>query len=110
MLLANLDPEALEERWRRCGSCHTRGTRFLSASSLRDYLAQVREDGFAIADQQLEAGFRTIAVPVRDAAGAMVAGINVIVPIARSAVAQMRARYLEPLNETARQIGAALAK
>jgi hypothetical protein len=67
VLFANLEPEDLEERLAQVRFVpYTRHT-IISAASLRDYLAQVREEGFAIADQQLEAGFRTIAVPVRDA-------------------------------------------
>ena len=73
-------------------------------------VALVRASGFAVADQQLETGFRTIAVPVRNRAGVVVAGITVIVPVARTGLAQMAARYLEPLIQTAATLSTALAQ
>ena len=79
-----------------------------SPEALRGCLDEVLRDGFAIADQQLEPGFRSIAVAVRNGGGDVVAGINVIVPLARASVAQMPARYLQPLLETARRLGTAL--
>jgi IclR family transcriptional regulator, pca regulon regulatory protein len=47
---------------------------------LRDELARVREQGYALVDQELEVGLRSLAVPITDAAGATVAAINVSVP------------------------------
>jgi len=109
VMLADLPEADLEER--------IASTRFVpytqltvsSPETLRESLAQVRENGFAIADQQLEAGFRSIAVPVRDGSGILVAGMNVIVPVARATREQLRMRYLEPLGLAARQLGTSLA-
>jgi IclR family transcriptional regulator, pca regulon regulatory protein len=110
VLFAHLAPTALEERLTEVRFIpYTRHT-IVSPVALREYLGHVREDGFAIADQQLEAGFRTIAVPVRNRAGEVIAGINVIIPIGRGSIAQLRARYLEPLNAAARLLGEALSK
>lgn len=44
---------------------------------LLEQLRAVRERGHAVVDQELEAGLRSAAVPVRDAGGATVAAINV---------------------------------
>jgi len=73
-------------------------------------LARVRDEGFAVADQQLEPGFRSIAVAVRDAAGGVAAGLNVIVPVARASVEEMRALYLQPLVESSARLGAVLPR
>lgn len=40
-------------------------------------LERVVSEGYALADEELEAGLRSIAVPVRDRAGAAVASVNV---------------------------------
>ena len=48
-------------------------------------LQQVRTQGYAIANQQMEIGLRSIAVPVRDKAGTVVSGINIIGPTSRMA-------------------------
>jgi IclR family pca regulon transcriptional regulator len=40
-------------------------------------LAVVRENGYSLVDQELEAGLRSLAVPITDARGTVVAAINV---------------------------------
>ena len=47
--------------------------------TLQAVLRQVRERGYAIADQQMEPHIRTIAVPVRNIDGDVVAGINILI-------------------------------
>lgn len=108
VLLASLAPEALEERLTEVRFVAYTARTIASPEAFREYLQEVRVKRFAIADQQLEAGFRSIAVPVRERGGAVVAGINVIVPVGRAAVAQMESRYLAALNETAQRLGEAL--
>jgi IclR family pca regulon transcriptional regulator len=108
VLLASLSDDTLEARIRECRFVPYTQRTIASPGELREYLDNVREVGFAIADQQLETGFRTIAVPVRNQAGEVAAGINVIVPIGRATVAQMQSRYFEPLMQTAEKLGAAL--
>src|SRR5579862_2563734 len=47
-----------------------------TAKEFRQVLDGVRREGYAIVDQELEIGLRSIAVPVRDTAGQVVAAIN----------------------------------
>ena len=108
VLLAELEPHELEKRLRSARLLAYTERTLASAAALRECLAQVREEGFAIADQQLMSGIRSIAVPVRDRLGEAVAGINVIVPVHRANIAQMRERYLKPLAQAARTIGSLL--
>jgi IclR family pca regulon transcriptional regulator len=108
VLLASLPRAALEERLKEMRLIPYTQHTIVSPQALLEYLEGVREDGFAIADQQLEAGFRTIAVPVNNRGGEVVAGINVIVPVARASKAQLADRYLEALTETAARMSEAL--
>ena len=55
--------------------------------ALREVLARVREDGYAAVDQELEEGLRSLAVPIHDASGAVVAALNVSVHASRSTMA-----------------------
>jgi len=110
VLLAELPDAILEERLQSTSFVAYTQRTVASQEGLRECLAQARESGFAIADQQLECGFRSIAVPVRNRADGMVGGINVIVPVGRASVEQMRARYLQPLVDPSRKLGAALAQ
>jgi IclR family pca regulon transcriptional regulator len=70
---------------------------------LRELVAQAALDGWALVDQELEIGLRTIAVPVRDG-GDIVAAINVSVHVDRHD-GEIVAREMVPrLQRTARAI------
>jgi IclR family pca regulon transcriptional regulator len=74
-------------------------------SLLMDVIRQVRVDGFALNDEELELGHRSIAVPVRTRNGAMVAGMNIGLHAARVSVAEMIHRLLPILREHAQMLG-----
>jgi IclR family pca regulon transcriptional regulator len=108
VLLAH-QPEAALDTYLRQVEFHAYTERTVtSARQLRALLADVRATGFAIADQQMELGVRSIAVPVRDNTGAVVAGINVITKAGRGNGREMRAQYLPHLQSAARDLGAQL--
>jgi IclR family pca regulon transcriptional regulator len=66
-------------------------------------------DGFALVDQELEEGLRSVAVPVRDRGGAVVAAANVSLHAGRTSAEQARTSILPALRETAARISADLA-
>jgi IclR family pca regulon transcriptional regulator len=68
----------------------------------------VRQPDYAIADPLMELAVRSIAVPVRNAAGVVVAGMNVIVQTDRVSLRDMRTLYLPHLQAAARGLGAPL--
>lgn len=86
---------------------HTEKT-ITSRKALRAFLIQVRAAGYAVADQQMERGVASIAVPVRNASGTAVAGINVITQATRASVREMKSRFLPQLLAAARDIGTQL--
>jgi len=61
-------------------------------------LARVRANGYALNDQEIELGLRSIAVPVLDARGATVAAMNVGVPAMRTKAADLTRLYLPALR------------
>lgn len=75
-----------------------------SRRALERELAQVRERGWALSDERLSLGIRSIAAPVRDASGATVAAVNVTVHAAETSVAELTSRHLPLLLETAASI------
>ena len=77
--------------------------------SLRTELDKVRSQGWALVDQELEAGLRSIAAPIRDRDGKTVAAINVSTQAARTDVADVHSTLLPPLLATARAIERDLA-
>jgi len=73
-------------------------------AALLALLAQVREEGFCLVDQELELGLRSLAVPVRDAAGAVSAAINVSTQVARVDEAHLRTVILPVLQAAAHDL------
>ena len=69
----------------------------VSAKRLKEILMEVRGNGYAIIDEELEVGLRSIAVPVRGASGTVVAALNVGVQSARVSIAQMKEDILPVL-------------
>ncbi|HKE76720.1 MAG TPA: IclR family transcriptional regulator C-terminal domain-containing protein [Acidimicrobiales bacterium] len=75
-----------------------------SRRSLDRELAQVRKRGWAISDERLSLGIRSVAAPIRDASGATVAALNVTVHAAETPVAELTSRHLPLLLATAEDI------
>ncbi|MCT7377740.1 IclR family transcriptional regulator domain-containing protein [Chelativorans salis] len=67
-------------------------------------VAEVRREGYAIVDEELELGLRSIAVPVRGRTGSVVAALNVSTQSARFSCDEMRLTILPPLIEAAAKI------
>ncbi len=77
VLLAQLDPAALD-RYLAAAPFPARTPQTLTtADDLRAELASVSALGYALIDQEMEIGLRSIAVPIRDATGRVVAALNV---------------------------------
>jgi IclR family pca regulon transcriptional regulator len=79
-----------------------------NATALRKQLAQVRADGFAVQDEELASGLRSIAAPVRQADGRVIAAVNVAVPARDFTVARLRGEMCPPLLAACAQISSRL--
>ncbi|HEY1331755.1 MAG TPA: IclR family transcriptional regulator C-terminal domain-containing protein, partial [Actinomycetota bacterium] len=79
-----------------------------SPKKLRAILDEVRSQGFAVVDQEVEEGIRSIAVPVRDASGSVIAAINISAYASRVSLGAVRGEFLPALLATAGQIEADL--
>ncbi|RBQ17345.1 IclR family transcriptional regulator [Spongiactinospora rosea] len=79
-----------------------------SPGALAAELARVREQGWALVDQELEEGLRSIAAPIRNRAGTVVAAVNLSTHASRTSVEAARRDLLPPLLATAGRIEADL--
>jgi IclR family pca regulon transcriptional regulator len=79
-----------------------------SLDALVAELEKVREQGHAINDEELVAGLRSVAAPIRDGEGEIVAAINVSVPVARVSRQELEEDLAPKVMDTARQISLAL--
>ncbi|MEU6643415.1 IclR family transcriptional regulator C-terminal domain-containing protein [Saccharomonospora sp. NPDC046836] len=77
--------------------------------ALRKRLITVADQGYALGDQELEMGLRTIAVPVHDRDGTVVAAISIGVLAAAYSARKLINELLPRLHETAKRIESDLA-
>jgi len=76
--------------------------------ALLECLQQVRQQGWCIVDQELEQGLRSIAVPVYDASGQVVAALNVSTHAGRVSRNELEQRFLPGLLGASRDLSAQL--
>ena len=76
--------------------------------TLRRIVAECGRSGFALVDQELELGLRSMAVPVRDARGNVVAALNVSTHASRVGIPDLRARCLPVLLDAAQELALAV--
>ncbi len=75
---------------------------------LRASIAQARVDGYALVDQELELGLRSIAAPIHNSRGRIIAALNVSAHASRSTPTSLCEEFLPHLQEAATQITTAL--
>jgi IclR family pca regulon transcriptional regulator len=79
-------------------------------ADLHDELVRVRRQGWALVDQELEPGLRSIGAPLRDRHGRALAALNVSTHVGRVSLDAVRKDFLPALLETAGQISERLAR
>ncbi|MDX6299658.1 MAG: IclR family transcriptional regulator, pca regulon regulatory protein [Nocardioidaceae bacterium] len=77
-----------------------------SDEQLDEDLSRVRARGWALADEELAPGVRSVAVPVRDGAGTVHAAMNVTVHAAETSTERLLAEHLPLLLRTAGDVSA----
>ncbi|MDF3839872.1 IclR family transcriptional regulator C-terminal domain-containing protein [Cupriavidus basilensis] len=108
VLLSQLPRDALEEYFARVRLVARTERTITSVPELRTQIDKVRNAGYALLDQELEAGLRSIAVPVRDGRGCVVAAINVSTHASRASLDDMQTQFLPPLKACADALGSVL--
>jgi IclR family transcriptional regulator, pca regulon regulatory protein len=103
-ILAYLPPEELARYLARVRLTALTPRTLTDRARLAARLEQVRARGYAMADEELEQGLRSAAVPVRGRDGAVAASVNLSVSASRTSLRQLEERYVPSLLETARQI------
>jgi IclR family pca regulon transcriptional regulator len=104
---------AQPEQWRtdylaRCDLRQLTPYTVSDPAKLGAILDRVPRDGFAIVDQELDVGLRSIAVPVHKPDGSVHGALNISTFVSRRSVEDLRNDVLEHLRATAREIEADL--
>jgi IclR family pca regulon transcriptional regulator len=104
VLLASLDPDELHKRLAGMKLEKYTSRTLTSRAELETLFEQIRDQGFALVDQELETGLRALGVPIRNRAGDVVAGMSVSLVEAPMTPEVVIERYLAPLQKAAKEI------
>jgi len=104
VLLADMPPEKLNEFLSRIEFKRYTERTVVNAERLRQVLRLVQRNGYSIVDQELESGLRSMAVPLRDAAGRVVAALNVGTHAQRVSLQDLQVRFLPHLQAAAQEL------
>ena len=108
VLLAALCPEDQQAYLERVELQALTPRTVTSRSRLAEVLAETRDQGYGVVDQELEDGLRSVAVPILDARAETFAAVNVSAHSSRVSLDELRTTYLVRLIETAAKINADL--
>ena len=106
VLLAALSPADLESTLAQPSRAGLPQYIGRTPEQLREELTQVRARGWALADEELAPGVRSVAVPVRDGTGAVRAAMNVTVHAAETSKETLLQEHLPRLLRTAGDVSA----
>ncbi|MFZ0898440.1 MAG: IclR family transcriptional regulator C-terminal domain-containing protein [Candidatus Sulfotelmatobacter sp.] len=99
VLLSGLSEQELSAYFKRAELRRITSKTIVDKAVLGNVINRVRIEGFALNNEELELGHRSIAVPVKDRKGRMVAGMNIGVHAARVSIAEMKGGLLPILRE-----------
>jgi len=104
IMLAALDDASLQDYLAHAELLPKTSRTLHTPDALWECLQQVRQQGWCIVDQELEQGLRSVAVPVRDAAGHVLAAMNVSTHAGRVSRQELESRYLPALLAASREL------
>jgi IclR family transcriptional regulator, pca regulon regulatory protein len=104
VLLASRAPEELDGYLARADLEQRTPLTVVDRDELRSILGCVAASGYALVDQELESGLRSLAVPIRDRSHTVVAAMNVSVDAQRVSHDELETQFLPLLRATAERI------
>ncbi|MDY7104782.1 MAG: IclR family transcriptional regulator C-terminal domain-containing protein [Actinomycetota bacterium] len=101
VMLADLEPDELDEVLAIPSSSGIVPKVTPERAELDEWLERVRTDGWALSDELLSVGIRSVAAPVRNTAGRVAAAMNVTVHAAETSIERLTGEYLPLLLDAA---------
>jgi IclR family pca regulon transcriptional regulator len=108
VLLAHLPDAEREARLASLSLVRLTKATIVDRKRLREALDDIRRSGYALVDQELEVGLRSMAVPIADRAGHVVAAIGLSTSESVLDAKTLIARHLTALQDAAREIALSL--
>lgn len=110
VLLAELTDDEIADVFERSDRSRATERSVTTATQLIDAVRTAQSQGYALVDQELEIGVRSIAAPLRNAAGSAIASMNVSTSVGRTDLEAIETTFIPLLMTTAATISDALAK
>jgi IclR family transcriptional regulator, pca regulon regulatory protein len=104
VLLAHLPPDELESFLARIPFTRYTERTIVTVDKLRPVLRLVLRNGYSIVDQELELGLRSMAVPIQNPSGKVVAAVNVGAHAQRVSNQDMLNKFLPHLRAAAQEL------
>lgn len=106
VMLAGLPDERIDEYLARVDLDRLTPHTITSEAEFRLKLEEIRAQGYALVDQELEEGVRSIAAPITNSRGDVIAAMNISCHAARVTVSRMKSEFRPRLLATAQEISA----
>jgi IclR family pca regulon transcriptional regulator len=110
VLLAGMAPERLSAWFEQAQLERFTDKTVTDRAVLMEQVEAARRDGYATAEDEITVGVAALAVPVRDAAGRVVAALNVAVSTQQTSAATLVARHLGALRDASMAVSAEAAR
>lgn len=107
VLLAGLDEAQLEAYFAQADLTEVTDYTITHEAALRAELATVRDQGYAVVEEELEVGLASVAVPISNRTGTTVAAMNTSVAVTRQSPEDLT-ELLPPLLAAADEVSNAL--
>ena len=110
VLLSALDDERLDAALDASNIVARTPHTVVDRGALKDAIAVVRRQGWAIVDQELEEGLISMSAPICDRRGRVIAALNISGNAQRKNAKQMVKAFLEPLQQAAERVSEMVAR
>ena len=108
ILLAALDDAELDDYLEHANLQIKTSRTLHTPEAIRGSIAEIRQKGWVIIDQELEVGLRSLAVPLKDSAGQVLAALNVGTHASRMTKQELETRFLPVLLEASQELSTRL--
>lgn len=109
VLLSGLSSEELERYLEQAKLLPLTDRTVTDRAQLRRIIQQTQQRGWAMVNQEVEVGVRSVAAPILDRSGRVVAAVNVSSHASRVTMREMRTAFLPLVQDAARRISTTFA-
>lgn len=104
VLLSGLSRQSLDNYFETAALEPQSPKTVVDVAAIRGIIDETRQNGFGIQDEEIELGFRAIAVPVRNVQGEVIGAVGMTAVVSRFTLDEMRKKAVPVLEREARNL------